>query len=69
MAKEVKRKRLVRGVDWHGYGFIFPKCHGQPESEWTMCHFAQVKPTSPKPASDGKWVKVKFIKVKLVEVK
>ncbi len=60
-----KRKRMIRGRDWHGYAFKFPAKEGQPESKWVFCQWAEVnKPPSKHPTNDGKWVKVKFVEVK-----
>lgn len=52
-----KRKRSVRGKDWHGWAF-------KDDAGW-FCHYAEVtKPRETRaPTDTGKWVKVKFVEV------
>lgn len=60
MKTQMKRRRLMRGRDWHAWAFYEGGADGLG-----MCHWAEVeKPTDKKPSPNGKWVKVKFVRVR-----
>ena len=62
MVKKPKRK-LVKGVDFHGWVNKYPVVSGDPKSEWVLGrHIRQVEPRG-KPLNGGKWVKVKLVEV------
>jgi hypothetical protein len=68
--KKAKKKRLVRGKDWHAWAWRVGK--GSVVREGYILHWAE--PSKPagnsypsetgKPTVTGKWVRVKFVEVK-----
>jgi hypothetical protein len=55
----LKRKRLKRGRDWHGWAFYEGGRDGLG-----MCHWAEVEPPKNKPSPNGRWVKVRFVRLR-----
>ena len=57
-----KKRRKVRGRDWHGWACKMPKNDGDPKEEWVLCYWSY--PAKPKYViNQGKWVRVKFVEV------
>lgn len=58
-----KRKRLVRGKDWHAWAWKFGKdsiCETDSLSFFVVDDPKEADP----PSHSGKWVRVKFVEVK-----
>lgn len=60
MAK--KRKRLVRGKDWHAWAWKAGKSGVCPKPN-QFVYSAEYKKPSYKQMGTGKWVRVKFVEV------
>lgn len=58
--KTMKRKRLVRGRDWHGWANEYPT----PGGKWKLGWYSPLLRPAGKAPNNGRWVKVKFMVVK-----
>lgn len=59
-----KRKRLVRGKDWHGWAWEPGKADSDVSPLLWWAEAERPKLCDSRPTTTGKWVKVKFVKVK-----